>query len=82
MSKLNFKEMITLWVKITRVDPTEDNRSYTIYLDGRLSDYDVKRMNDRIKESLTYDDTGLFAECYLKVYFKKFLTNKNMSLLE
>ena len=82
MSKLNFKEMIALWVKITRVDPTEDNRSYTIYLDGRLSDYDVKRMNDRIKESLTYDDTGLFAECYLKVYFKKFLTNKNMSLLE
>lgn len=82
MSKLNFKEMIALWVKITRVDPTEDNRSYTIYLDGRLSDYDVKRMNDKIKESLTYDDTGLFAECYLKVYFKKFLTNKNMSLLE
>ena len=82
MSKLNFKEMIALWVKITRVDPTEDNRSYTIYLDGRLSDYDVKRMNDRIKESLTYDDTGLFAECYLKVYFKKFLTNKKMSLLE
>lgn len=82
MSKLNFKEMIALWVKITRVDPTEDNRSYTIYLDGRLSDYDVKRMNDRIKESLTYDDTGLFAECYLKVYFKKFLTNKNMFLLE
>lgn len=82
MSKLNFKEMIALWVKITRVDPTEDNRSYTIYLDGRLSDYDVKRMNDRIKESFTYDDTGLFAECYLKVYFKKFLTNKNMSLLE
>lgn len=82
MSKLNFKEMIALWVKITRVDPTEDNRSYTIYLNGRLSDYDVKRMNDRIKESLTYDDTGLFAECYLKVYFKKFLTNKNMSLLE
>lgn len=82
MSKLNFKEMIALWVKITRVDPTEDNRSYTIYLDGRLSDYDVKRMNDRIKESLTYDDTGLFTECYLKVYFKKFLTNKNMSLLE
>ena len=82
MSKLNLKEMIALWVKITGVDPTEDNKSYTIYLDGRLSDYDIKKMNDRIKESLTYDDTGLFAECYLKVYFKKFLINKNMSLLE
>lgn len=58
MSKLNFKEMIALWVKITRVDPTEDNRSYTIYLDGRLSDYDVKRMNDRIKESCFCTNKG------------------------
>lgn len=43
MSKLNLKEMVALWVKITGVDPTEDNRSYSIYLDGRLSDYDVKK---------------------------------------
>lgn len=32
MSKLNFKEMIALWVKITGVDPTEDNKSYTFTL--------------------------------------------------
>lgn len=82
MSKLNLKEMIALWVKITGVDPTEDNRSYNIYLDGRLSDYDVEMMNERIKESLAYNSTGLFAECYLKVYFEKFLKNKKMSLFE
>ena len=82
MPKLNLKEMVALWVKITGVDPTEDNRSYSIYLDGRLSDYDVKMMNERIKESLAYDSTGLFAECYLKVYFEKFLKNKKMSLFE
>lgn len=54
MSKLNFKEMITLWVKITRVDPTEDNRSYTIYLDGRLSDYGEVADMAHQKKALNY----------------------------
>ena len=34
MSKLNLKEMIALWAKITGVDPTEDDKSYTIFLAG------------------------------------------------
>ena len=39
-------------------------------------------MNDKIQESLRYDETGMFAETYLSVYLKKFLDNKQISLKE
>lgn len=77
---LSLEEKLSLWVKITGINPSEEKKSYTIYFDGRLSDYDVKRMNDRIIESLKYDETGIFAEAYLSIYLKKFIAEKSISL--
>lgn len=79
---MELKDKLKLWVDITGVNPQEDNKVYKIFLDGRLSSYDIKKMNDRIQECLEYDDTGLFAETYLSVYLKKFLENKTVSIAE
>lgn len=79
---LSLPQMLDLWVDITGVNPSEKKTKYKMYLDGRLSDYDIEKMNDRIKESLTFDETGLFAQAYLSVYLKKFLDNKTVSLFE
>lgn len=79
---MNLQDKLKLWVDITGVNPQEANRSYSIYMDGRLSDWDIKRMNDRIMECLKYDETGMFAETYLEVYLKKFLENKSVSIME
>ena len=51
-------------------------------MDGRLSDYDIQKMNERIMNSLKYDETGLFADTYLKIYLKKFMNGKNVSFME
>lgn len=79
---MTLKEKLNLWVKITGVNPSEDNRKYTIYMDGRLSNYDIQKMNERIMNSLKYDETGLFADTYLKIYLKKFMNGKNVSFME
>lgn len=79
---MDLTEKLNLWCKLTGINPSEERENYTIYMDGRLSDYDIKRMNERIMESLKYDETGMFAEVYLKIYLKRFLEGKNISLLE
>lgn len=79
---MTLKEKLDLWVKITGLNPSEDNRKYTIYMDGRLSNYDIQKMNERIMNSLKYDETGLFADTYLKIYLKKFMNGKNVSFME
>lgn len=79
---LSLEEKLQLWVKITGVNPAEDQKKYTIYFDDRLSDYDIRRMDDKIKESLSYDETGLFAEAYLCHYFKNFVKQRGFKLDE
>jgi len=79
---MTLQEKLDLWVQITSVNPLEDKKKYTIHLDGRLSDYDIKKMNDRITETLQDDETGMFAEAYLSSYLKQFLEQKKLSLLE
>lgn len=80
---MELTEKLNLWVKITGINPSEDKKEYAIYLNNnRLSDYDIKQMNDRIMESLKYDETGMFADAYLKIYLKRFLEDRNISLLE
>lgn len=77
---MTLEEKLELWVKITGVDPNQTN--YSIRLDGRLSSWDIKKMNDRITEALKYDAYGYFADAYLSVYFKKYLAKKQVSLQE
>lgn len=79
---LDLNEKLDLWVKITGVNPNEHKTKYTIKLDGKLSDYDIEQMNNKILEALSYDETGLFAESYLKVFFTQYLKNKDLSLYE
>lgn len=79
---MTLKEKLNLWVKITGLDPSEEKTSFSINLSGKLSDYDIKVMDDKIKEVLQIDETGLFAEAYLGIYFKKFIKEKTVSLMD
>lgn len=79
---MTLEERLKKWTEITGINPQEDKGSYTIYLDGRLSDYDIKKMNDRITEALKYDNTGIFTTAYLSIYLDQFLKNKKVSLLD
>ena len=79
---MKIQDKLDLWVKLTNVDPTKEQKSYTINMSGRLSDFDIKRMNDKIKEALKYDATGVFADAYLSEYFEKFIADKNFSVKE
>lgn len=79
---MTLKEMLELWIKITGVNPNEKNTHYTIHFDGRLSDYDIEKMNGKIQEALGYDDTGLFAEAYLCHYFSEYIKQRGFMLTE
>ena len=79
---MKLKDMLDLWVKITDVNPQEQKTHYTISFDGRLSDYDIEKMNKKIQQALEYDQTGLFAEAYLSHYFNRYITERNFSLNE
>ena len=77
---MTLQEKLDLWVKITGVHP--DQKHFTIKLDDSLSSFDIKHMDDRIKDALSYDETGLFAEAYLIVYFRKYLQSCKMPLAD
>lgn len=79
---MTLKEKLNLWVKITGLNPSEEKTSFSIDLSGRLSDYDIKVMDDKIKEVLQIDETGLFAEAYLGIYFKRFIKEKTVPLMD
>lgn len=79
---MKIQDKLDLWVKLTNVDPTKEQKSYTINMSGRLSDFDIKQMNDKIKEALKYDATGIFADAYLSEYFEKFIADKSFSVKE
>lgn len=79
---LPLEEKLKLWVKITGVNPNEEQKKYTIYFDDRLSDYDIRQMDEKIREALSYDKTGLFAEAYLCHFFKKYIKQRGFHLDE
>ena len=79
---LSLEEKFRLWVKITGVNPNEEQKSYTIYFDDRLSDYDIRKMDEKIREALGYDSTGLFAEAYLCHFFKTYTEKRGFHLNE
>jgi len=79
---LSLKEKLDLWVKITGVNPAEEIKKYTIYLDGKLGQYDIVKMNERIQEALKYDESGTFAEAYLEIYLKEFLNKQTISITQ
>ena len=79
---LSLQEKLDLWVSITGLDPSKKKNKYTINFNGKLSDWDIKCMNDKIKEALKNDETGLFAEAYLSVYLKQFIEQKSVTLLD
>ena len=79
---MTLKEKLNLWVKITGLNPSEEKTSFSIDLSGKLSDYDIKVMDDKIKEVLQIDETGLFAEAYLGIYYKRFINEKTVPLID
>lgn len=79
---MTLKEKLELWTKITGINPEDKQTAYTIYMDGRMSNYDIKCMNDKIMKSLKEDETGIFTEAYLAIYFEKYLKDRKLSLYD
>lgn len=79
---LSLEEKLQLWVKITGVNPNEEQKTYTIYFDDRLSEYDIRKMDDKIREALNCDETGLFAEAYLCHFFHQYIKQRGFHLEE
>lgn len=79
---MTIEEKLALWVKVTGIDPNTPPTSYKIPMDGSLSAWDIKEMNEQIKEALTYDASGMFAEAYLQTYFQQFLEQRKISLFD
>lgn len=79
---MDLSEKLALWTKITGIDPTEENRSYTIHLNGRMGTYDIKKMNDKIKEILAFDQDGIFTEAYLQYCLDQYLGDREFSIKE
>lgn len=79
---MKIQDKLNIWVKLTNVNPAKEQKSYTINMSGGLSDFDIKQMNDKIKEALKYDATGVFADAYLSEYFEKFIADKSFSVKE
>ena len=79
---MTLEDKLQLWVKITGINPNEEQKKYTIYFDDRLSDYDIRQMDEKIRAALSYDKTGLFAEAYLCHFFKKYIKQRGFHLDE
>ncbi|MEE1255985.1 MAG: hypothetical protein UHN47_05680 [Lachnospiraceae bacterium] len=79
---LSLEEKLQLWIKITGINPNEEQKRYTIYFNDRLSDYDIRQMDEKIREALGYDKTGLFAEAYLCHFFKRYIKQRGFHLDE
>lgn len=79
---LSLEEKLKLWVSLTGIKPQEDKKKYSIFMDGRLSDWDIKCMNNNITNCMEEDETGLFVETYLEHYLEKFLKEKSISIME
>lgn len=75
------EEMLELWIDITGVNPQEDRKAWTLHLDGRLSDWDIKKMNDKLMEVVKYDVDGVYTKIFLKKYFDEFLRGKSVTFL-
>lgn len=80
---LSLNEKLDLWVQITGVNPSEERSRWSISMNSDyLSDWDIKRMNDRILAFLSQDETGVFADACLQICFSEFLKKKSVSLFE
>lgn len=88
---MKIQDKLNIWVKLTNVNPTEEQKSYTINMSGRLSDFDIKQMNDKIKEALKYDatefrfelDTGYFTNngTEYKIEYQKTVSNEEKLII-
>ena len=77
---MTLEQKLKLWVKLTGVDPSVKEQSIVFRMDGHLSRWDIEEMNERIKEALTFDQSGMFADAYLGVYFERFIMDQEMTL--
>ncbi|MCQ4924982.1 hypothetical protein NE686_17915 [Tissierella carlieri] len=82
MEEMTMEKMLKLWIYITGVDPEEDRKQWNLYFDGRLSDWDIKKMNDKLMEVIKYDVDGIFTKIFLKKYFDEFLKGKSLNIFE
>lgn len=72
------KAALILWLELSEVDPCE--KSFSIKLGGGMSDWDVKKMHDCIKEALELDDSNTTGVLMLDAMSKLYFDNRNFSI--
>lgn len=76
------EEKLRQWVEITGVDPNETVTSYTFTMDGKLSRWDIEKMNKKIQEALAQDASGLLVNILLRKYLDEYLKDQSITILE
>lgn len=75
---MDINDKIKLWEEITEVN-VEDNR-WEINFNGDIPSWDIKHMNDSLKEVFKYDTNGVYFNIYLEEYLNRVLNNKTLSI--
>lgn len=77
------EKALNLWIELTGVDPNEKNRKYTInFLNNKISDFEIKNLNDELKESLKIDKSYLSTLLLLNSFTKYFFNNRSFTIKE
>ncbi|UDM18914.1 hypothetical protein [Vogesella sp. XCS3] len=71
---------LSLWLELSEVDPCK--KSFAIKLGGGMSDWDVKKMHDLIKEALELDDSNTTGVLMLDAMSKLYFDNRNFSITQ
>lgn len=71
---MNIQRAIELWIELTGIDPNSNR--------FKLSDWDIKSMNDELKESLKLDPSGLITIMLLNYFVKEYYNDKKFTVNE
>lgn len=71
---------LILWLELSEVDPCKG--SFAFKLGGGMSEWDIKKMHDCIKEALELDDTNTTGILMLDAMSKLYFDSRNFSISE
>lgn len=77
---MTISEKLSLWAKISGVNP--DETSFVIKCDGHLSSWDIKEMHTTIKGCLETDVDGFMTNILLRKFTKKLLADRQFTVSE
>lgn len=68
------------WIELTGVNPNQT--SFKMVFGGHLSEWDIKKMNDRISNAIKTENGEMLAIVLFRMHLKEFLESKAMKLID